>query len=106
MPMQLWNKQKQPQRISPVTVNKATSTLNAIPGGNLDLQRRLNVVNVSLNNVKQHAETQAKAAQVEAKQQAEPSQTEQEQTKQRAQNAQANANNTNKIVKVIKDVLL
>ncbi|WP_423360808.1 hypothetical protein [Melissococcus plutonius] len=45
------------------TVNNAKSALNAIPGGNPDLQRRLDAVTVALSNAKQQAAEKAQAAQ-------------------------------------------
>ncbi|MCV2528177.1 hypothetical protein LDK61_09585 [Melissococcus plutonius] len=65
------------------TVSNAKATLSAIPGGNPDLQKRLDAVNVALNNAKQQVAEQAQAAQEQAKKQVEQTQSK----------VQANANN-------------
>ncbi|MCV2528147.1 hypothetical protein LDK61_09420, partial [Melissococcus plutonius] len=77
------------------TVNNAKSALNAIPGGNPDLQRRLDAVTVALSNAKQQAAEKAQAAQV--KKQEEQAQATQEQAKKQAEQThtvQADANDT------------
>ncbi|MCV2519861.1 hypothetical protein LDK59_05160 [Melissococcus plutonius] len=77
------------------TVSNAKATLSAIPGGNPDLQKRLDAVNVALNNAKQQVAEQAQAAQV--KKQEEQAQATQEQAKKQVEQTQskvqANANN-------------
>ncbi|MGK9379364.1 hypothetical protein [Melissococcus plutonius] len=65
------------------TVSNAKATLSAIPGGNPDLQKRLDAVNVALNNAKQQVAEQAQATQEQAKKQVEQTQSK----------VQANANN-------------
>ncbi|WP_423252897.1 hypothetical protein [Melissococcus plutonius] len=77
------------------TVSNAKATLSAIPGGNPDLQKRLDAVNVALNNAKQQVAEQAQAAQV--KKQEEQAQATQEQAKKQAEQThtvQADANDT------------
>ncbi|MGK9308865.1 hypothetical protein QQF98_09360, partial [Melissococcus plutonius] len=75
------------------TVSNAKATLSAIPGGNPDLQKRLDAVNVALNNAKQQVAEQAQAAQV--KKQEEQAQATQEQAKKQVEQTQATQADTN-----------